>query len=427
MKVQIEDVSPVVKRLAIEVDARKVDDAISAMYSRLSRTVKLKGYRQGHVPRRLLERYFKSDVEHDVAKNLVESTIAEALKEHAIAAVAPPMVTNEGVAEGKSFKYSARVEVKPQVEPKDYEGLEAARPSAAVSDHDVESELEKLRESQAQVVPVQDRAAAELGDMAVIDYEGKIGGKPFKGGKGEGITLTIGEGGAFIEGFAPMLAGAQVGIPAEIDYTFPPDYRIPDLRGLTAKFTVTIRQLKTRELPALDDEFAKDLGAESLAALKESVKRDMEARAKDRAEAGLRDAIQKALVEKNPLEVPPAMVDRAIQVMIEGTTQGFARAGVDLRKALDVDRLAQDLRPQAETMVKAQLLLEGVARKENLAADEAEMEEHVKKVARESKLPEEKVRAHYRVEENKNGLLARLRQDKALAFLITRAKIQESR
>ncbi|HET8733501.1 MAG TPA: trigger factor, partial [Anaeromyxobacteraceae bacterium] len=259
MKIQVETVSPIERKVTIEVDPDRVAKELDRAYTSLSRRVKLRGFRPGKAPRKVLERQFRGEIEGEVAERIVQETFAEAVRVEDLPVVAAPSVSiSEGIAEGKPMRYSARVEVKPKLEPKDYRGLAVSRKPPEVTDETVSAELGRIQESLAQLVPAEGRFEAQEGDWAVIDHEGTIDERPFDGGKAEGVTVKIAPG-PIAEGNLAALAGKRIGETIEIDEPFPADHRNEPLRGKTAHMKVTLQGLKTRQVPALDDALAKDL------------------------------------------------------------------------------------------------------------------------------------------------------------------------
>jgi trigger factor len=423
---RVEDLSPVVKKVSVELTPDRVQDALDRAYTSVSRTVKLKGYRQGHVPRRLVERYFGDDVKKDVAQKLVTGSIHEALAEHQLDPVAPPRVENGSVEAGQPFKYTATVEVRPRVEPKDYEGLNLKPLDTAVTDAQVEERLEEMRAGQAMYVPVEGREVAEAGDFVSADYQGSVDGAPLRGASREGVLLEVAAG-SLLENKAEGLAGARVGETRELGVSFPNDYAVEELRGKDARFQVAVKGLKKRETPALDDAFVQDLGGEqkTLAELRAKIRSDLEKQKKDRAESDQREAVLTALVEKNPIEAPPALVERNVDAMLQGMLEGFMRRGIDPRQlGLNLDRMRDELRQRALLEVKGYLLLEAIAEKEKIESTEDDLAKHFEKLAGEVKQPADKIRAALRRQDSIDSLKGRLRQDKALAFLLSKANFQ---
>ncbi len=426
MKIQVESLSPVEKKVTVEIDPDRVASELSLAYQSLGRRVKLKGFRPGKAPRHVLERTFREEVEAEVLERLVQDTFAQAVREQSIDAVAPPRVQvgEGGLAEGRPLGYTARVEVKPRLEPRDYRGLQAPRKTAEVTDQMVADELTRLQQSMAQLVPVEGRFEAQPGDFALVDHQGTIGGQPFPGGKAEGVTVQVGEGDLW-DGFMGALAGKKLGETVEVDQAFPADHRVADLRGKVAHLAITLKALKARQVPALDDELAKDLGVEGVATLedlKSRIRRDLEKREARRVDAETRDALIRAALQKNDFEVPPALVERAIDSMLEGTAERFARQGVDIRRLdLDVARLRADLRENALLQVKGALLLEAIADAEKIEVGDADVQAEAARIAEELGVPVAKVQGQIRGGDSLQALRNKIREDKAMDFLTSQA------
>lgn len=428
MKIEVEAVSPVEKKVTVEVDSERVAKELDRAYEILGRRVKLRGFRAGKVPRNVLERNFRDEVERDVVQKLVSSGFEDAVREQDIKAVAPPRVDLQeaGFKAAQPFRFTATVEVKPKLEPKDYKGLEAVRRPVEVTDQMVADEVTRIQDGMAQLVPLEGRFDAQDGDFAVIDHEGMVEGQPFEGSKAEGMTVRVGQG-DISDGSIPQLVGRKLGETFEFDQTFPAEHRLEWVRGKVAHFNMTLKALKARQLPTLDDEFAKDLGAEgvdTLEKLRARIREDLSKREQRRSDIELRDALVKAALSKNDFEVPPALVERAIDMMIGGAGERFARQGMDIRQmGLDLPRLRADLREQALLQVKGALLLEAIADTEKVEVTEADVEAEIAKTAAELKLPLAKVQQQMRSGESRLALRNRIREDKALAFLTSEAKL----
>jgi trigger factor len=428
MKIEVEALSPVEKKVTVEVDPERVAKELDRAYNALGRRVKLRGFRAGKAPRKVLERHFRDEVERDVVQKLVTSTFGDAVREQNIDAVAPPRVdvAEPGLQPSGPFRFTARVEVKPRLEPRDYRGLEATRRPVEVTDSMISDELTRIQEGLTQLVPVEGRFDAQEGDYAVVDHVATVEGQPFEGGTAQGVTVQVGQG-ELVDGFLPQLVGKRLGEVVEIDQAFPVDYRVEGLRGKVGHFTVTLKGLKTRQVPSLDDELAKDLGiegVETLEQLRARIRGDVEKRERRRSESELKEALVKAALARNDFEVPPALVERAIDAMIQGAADRFARQGLDIRQmGLDLPRLRADLREQALTQVKGALLLEAIADQEKIEATDEDVQAEIARTASELNMPLAKVQQQMRGGEARIALSNKIREDKALAFLTSEAKL----
>jgi trigger factor len=413
MKISSEDVSPIEKKLVVEVDPAAVDKELERAYRALSRKVSIRGFRPGKAPRRVLEQQFKDQVESEVRQTLVQETLPEALKERGLNPITAPAVRLESLRAGTPFRYHAKVELKPKIEIKDYKGLPFKPIAVEVVDAQVDAEIDRIRQNASQLVPVGDRDRVMQGDFVVVDYSGSIEGTPLKGTVGENVTFEVAPG-KFYEGHAPELQGSSVGDSRDIDVKFPGDYRAQNLRGKKVTFKMAVRGLKKREAPALDDEFAKDVGAKDLAELRARVKEDLLTRAKEQAERDERDQLMKVLAERNPFDIPSGMVERAINQIIEAGAERLSQSGVDLRKVqLDMPKLREEMRDRAAFEVRAALLLEAVAKAEKIEPTDADVDARIEEVAAKAKQPVAKVRAQV----DRNAIRARLTEEKAVASL----------
>lgn len=417
MKVKVEEVSPIERRLSIEVEAQFVAQELTNAYGRLAREVKIPGFRPGKVPRRILEQKFKADVEADVLRRVEAKAFVDAIKEHKVEAVAEPHISSSTLAPNQPYAFTARVEVKPVVEAKDYAALKLPRFDTDVPDERVTEQLTKMQENFTTLENVTGRDVAKTGDMAVIDFEATQDGKEFPGNKGKDITVEIAPG-ELIDANLPQLDGMKVGSTKPVEYKFPDTYRVEEVKGKTAIFNVTLKELKEKKVPPIDDELAKKLGAESLADLKTKLKKDLEKAAVTRVKNEEREAMFKALIDKNPFELPQAMTERGIDMMLEGALRAIARGGVDPRQlGLDFQRLRAEFRPKAEVEVRGQLIVEAIGKKEKIEVTDAELEKKLEELAEDSGQPLAVVRKHYKDEEERLGLVSRVREQKTIDFL----------
>jgi trigger factor len=424
MKIQVEKLSPVEKKVTVEIEPAEVAKEIDRAYASLGRRVKLRGFRPGKAPRAVLERNFKEQVEADVVERLVQKSFDEVSRDEKLDAVAAPrvQVADPGIGPDKPFAYTARVEVKPVIEPKDYRGLAVARKTVEVTDATVDAELERLRQSFAEMIPVEGRTVAEKGDWAVIDYEGTVDGAVFDGGSSKGALVQVKDGN-FLAGEMAAIEGRNVGDAFEVEQAFPADFRDPALAGKKGKFAITLQSLRTQKIPEVDDAFAKEVGiegVETLAALRDRMRSDIERREKRRVEDEQRDALVKAALARNDFEVPPALVERTIDAMVESTAQRLARQGIDLRQLdLDLARIRADLREQALLTVKAALLLEAIAEAEKIDVGDEDEKAEIQRRADEMGVPASRL-GQLRAD-GRQALRQRIREDKVVALLAASA------
>ncbi|RKH05205.1 trigger factor [Corallococcus sp. CA053C] len=423
MKVQVEELSPIEKKLSIEVDNARVAEELNRAYAALSGQVKLPGFRQGKVPRRILEQRFREQVEDDVIQRVVQKAYLDAVREHKVEAVASPQVTNSGLKPNAPFNFEARVEVKPRVEAKDYEGVALTKIDTSVTDEAVNEQIERMRQSLGRIEPVTDRDAVAAGDQVTIDFEAKVEGNPFPGSKADGIGVRV-QAGELIEGNIAALEGVKVGESKDIDYVFPQDYQAEEVRGKTATFHITVKELKKAVVPELNDAFAKETGvAQSMDELRTKVRSDLEKAKKNQSQVDERDALIKALLEKNAFDVPRAMVERAIDSMMEGAFRQMQRQGIDPRQLnLDFNRLREEMREKAVLEVKGTLLFEAIAQQQNIQASEEDVDKRIEDLAIEANQPVAQVKKYFKGPDERLGLSLRLREEKTIEFLKGRAK-----
>lgn len=424
MKVQVENVSSIEKRLSIEVEPAFVEKELAQAYAQLSHQVKLPGFRPGKVPRRILEQKFKNEVEADVVKRVQLRAYIDAVKEHNLPAVGDPHLSGGKLEAQKPFAFTARVEVKPALSPKDYKGLGLKKFSTEIADEKVDEQLTRLRESRATFEKLEGRDVAQVGDLAVIDFDATQGGQPFPGNQGRDVNVEV-SAGELIQGRLPQLEGMKVGDKKGFDYAFPADYRVEEVKGKTAAFEVTLKELRAKKIPAADDAFAKELGQESLDALKSRIRGDLERGARRSAAQDERADIFQKLIEKNDFEVPQALVERGIDIMLEGAFGQMQRQGLDLRNLnLDWGKLREELRPKSLVEVRGQLLLEAITTEEKLDVTEADLDAECEVISQETGVPVPAVKVQFKSPQQKDTLKGRAFERKALELIKSHAKYE---
>ncbi|MDP1917979.1 MAG: trigger factor [Myxococcales bacterium] len=417
MKVQVESVSSIEKRLSIEVDAQVVNRELTQAYATLAQQVKIPGFRPGRVPRRILEQKYKNEVEADVVRRVQAQATVDAIKANDVKAVGEPHYAGGKLVPNATYAFTARFEVKPELTVKEFKGLSLKKQDATIDDAKVTEQIDRLRESRSTLETVAGRDVAKLGDMAVIDFDATKGGEAFPGNTGRNVTVEVAAG-ELVEGNLPQLDGMKVGEQKTFDYAFPADYRVAEVKGQTASFTATLKELKERKLPELNDEFAKSQGSDTVDSLKAKVKSDLERGAKNRVETEAREELLKALIEKNPFECPASMIDRGVDFMLDGALQSLMRSGVDPRMLnLDWGKLRSEMRPRAEVEVRGSMLLEALGTTENLTAGDADLEAKYEEISKETGMPAAQVKARYVAPEAQDSLKTRIIEEKAMALV----------
>ncbi len=422
MKVQVEDVSPTEKRLSIEVEPAVVEKELSQAYTQLGHQVKLPGFRPGKIPRRILEQKYRTDVEADVVRRVQLNAFIEAVKTNKVDAVSDPQLSGGKLVASQPFAFTANVEVRPVVAAKDYKGVTLTKFETGVADEKVKEQLDRMAQSRVTTEEVADRTVVAKGDLAVIDFDATIDGATFAGNTGRDVTVEVIEG-QLIEGNLPQLEGAKVGEKKEFDYAFPADYRVEEVKGKTAKFVANVKSIKAKKVPALDDAFAVTMGAASFDALSKKTRSDLERAAKATAWRDERENVYKALIEKNPFDLPKAMIERAVDSMLEGALRNLSRQGIDPRMLnLNWESLRDGMRPRAEVDVRGQLLTDAIAKQENMSASDEDVVAQMQEMADDAGMPLAAVQKQFRDSESLAVVKNRALEAKVVALIKEHAK-----
>lgn len=428
MQVTIEELSPVEKKVAVEIPWPYVAQKLDEAYKDLSRGVALKGFRKGKVPRPILERMFGRQVEQEVVKQLVQESFVAAATKHQIQPVAEPIVDDAHLHKGKSFHYSARVEVRSEITPKDYDGVEVGKRQAKVSDEQLDGALQHKREELTEFKVIEGRAEMVLTptDVVVFGFKGKVGDKELEK---DGIMVDLSEPD---RDPIPGLAKALVGVPLnaqdyEVKYAISGDHPQKELAGAPVALKISVKEAREKQMPALDDEFAKDTGeADSLAELRDKLRAKLIEQDEQQIQQELKQELIKELLKRNSFVVAPALVERQLDVMVQRAKLGMAMRGVDVRNMnLDEQRLRDDLREQANDEVRAAFLVDAIAEKEKVQVADAELEKKLAEMAaaREKSVP--RLKAELQKEGRLDALKHQIREEKTLDLLLSRAKITE--
>jgi trigger factor len=425
MNVKIEEISSVRKKLSFELPAEHVAAEIDKAYGKIAKSAKIPGFRPGKVPRAILERQYAPQMEEQVLSRLINDSYFKALVEHRILAIADPEIVDSSMIEkGQPFRYEAHVEVKPEFTAKDYTGLELKKEKFEADPEMADKRLEELRASRAEVV-VSSRKQARSGDFVVIDFEGFVNGEAFEGGKAEGHQLELGSG-SFIPGFEEQLERMKREEEKEIKVTFPDDYGNQELAGQEATFKVRLHEIKEKELPKLDDEFAKGFGLETLDELRSQLEESYLTQERNRIDGDLRERLMDALLAANPIEVPESMVANQLDYMLGNVRARMQSQGMSLEMlGMNEESFQGMYRDTAVKQVQGSLILEVIGRQEDLRVEEGAIDDRLQQIAAMSNAPLDVVKRHYANEDARRGLLAQMAEEKVLEFLLDKAKIEE--
>lgn len=373
-------------KLTIEASAEEFEAAIEKAYQKNKSKMNIQGFRKGKAPRKIIEKMYGAGVFYEEAANvIIPDAYAKAVDECDLEIVSQPSVDVVQVEAGKPFIFTAEVAVKPEVKLGDYKGIEVEKTDVEVSDDDVNAEIDRVREQNARTITVEDRAVQDK-DTAVIDFEGFVDGVAFEGGKGEDYPLTIGSH-SFIDNFEEQLIGKNIGEEAEVNVTFPEDYHVEDLKGKPATFKVTVKEIKAKELPELDDDFAQDVSeCETVDAYKAQVKEELTKKKEDAAKAAKEDEAVAKVVENAEMEIPEPMIDTQVRQMVDDFARRMQSQGLSLDQyfqftGMEPKAFLEQMRPQALKRIQSRLVLEAIVEAEKIEATEAEIEDEMKKMA----------------------------------------------
>ena len=416
-------------KLEFSIEAEKFDNAIKTVYTKNAKYFNIPGFRKGKAPMNIVEKYYGKEIFYEDAFNEVVPEIYDnELKENNIEAVSKPQIDIVQMEKGKDLIFTAIVQTKPEVKLGKYKGIEVEKVEYNVSDEDVNHELGHMAEKNARLITVEDRPV-ESGDITVIDFEGFVDGKAFEGGKAEGHELTIGSN-TFIPGFEDQIIGMKIDEEKDINVKFPEKYFSEELAGKDAVFKVKLHEIKKKELPAIDDELAKDISEfDTLAELKASIKEKLEKENETRAKYETGDAVIKAVTEKTEIDIPSGMIDAEIENNIKDVENRLSYQGATLEQYLKMmgktmEEFKNEYKPQAEQTVKQRLVLDAVAIAENINVEEKEIDEKIKEMAERYGKKEEEIKDN---EQLRNYIKQNSKVDKTIAFLVDNAKFKTTK
>ena len=397
MSLQVEKLEKNMAKLTIEVSAEDLDKAMEKAYQKQKSRISLPGFRKGKAPRKMIESmYGKGVFMEDAVNSLVPQEYTKALGECDLEIVSQPEINVTQMEPGKALIFTADVAVKPEVTLGDYKGVEVPKSEITVTDEEVDAEVKKEQDKNARTVAVEDRAAAN-GDITTIDFEGFVDGVAFEGGKGTDYALTLGSG-TFIPGFEDQLVGANTGDHVEVKVTFPEEYQAKELAGKEAVFQCDVKKIETKEVPELDDEFAKDVSEfDTLAEYKEDVKKKLTEKKEKEARTAKENAAVDKAIENAQMDIPELMTKTECRQMMDDFSRRMQQQGLSMEQYFQftgqsMDKMMEDMKPQALKRIQTRLVLEKVAEAENIQPSEEEITEEIQKMADAYKMEANKIR-----------------------------------
>lgn len=426
MSVQVEKLENSMAKLTIEVSAQELEKALQNAFLKNKNRISVPGFRKGKVPRQMVEKMYGPEIFYeDAANELIPEAYEKAVEECGEDIVSSPTIDITQIKKGEPFIFTAEVALKPPVKLGKYKGVKIDKIDTEVTDEEVMEEIEKERNNNARNVEVTGRAVKD-GDMTVIDFEGFIDDVAFEGGKGENYPLTIGSG-AFIPGFEEQLVGAEIGKEVEVNVTFPEDYQAEDLKGKAAVFKCTVKEIKEKELPELDDEFASEVSEfDTLEEYKAEVRATLTEKKVKEAKEAKEAAVIEAIVNDSEMEIPEAMLSTQQKQMVDEFTQRIQMQGLSLEQycqftGATYDKMMEQIKPQAEKRIKSKLVLEAVAEAEKIEASEEDFNEELKSMAEAYQMEVEKVKEML-PEKSVSEIKADIAIRKAAEFVVEKAK-----
>jgi trigger factor len=381
LRIEMNELSPVVRELTVEIEAKRVDAAFSRTVQDLRKQARVKGFRPGKAPASVIKQMYGPSLGEDIERTLVRETLGDAVELASLVPVVEPQIEANLPEEGKIFRYTARIEIKPEIELPDLDALSGTRPIVVVGEDEVLTELEKLREQRAEWIEEPEDTVAENGHQVTVDFVGSIDGVEFEGGKAEGVDLELGSG-RMIPGFEEGLVGAKSGEDRELNVSFPEEYGNEELSGKAAVFASRVTAIKRRELPELDDDFAKDLGDfETIGDVQDKIRENLEAERKQASDQKLHRSLLDDVVTRTSFEVPPSLVERQLESQLHQVEQQLRDRipEADLRARLA--QMREEGWDDAKRRVQEALILESVAKSEQLEASDEEIDERLGEMA----------------------------------------------
>ena len=425
MSLQVENLEKNMAKLTIEVPASEFEKALQSAYNKQKKSISVPGFRKGKVPRQMVEKMYGPEIFYeDAANELIPTAYEEELKNCDLEIVSRPTVDIVQIKKGENFIFTAEVAVKPEVTLGEYRGMEVDKTSTRVTQKEVEAKIKEEAEKNARTVTVEGRPVQD-GDEVILDFEGFVDGEAFEGGKGENYPLTIGSG-SFIPGFEEQLVGAEAEKEVEVKVTFPEEYHAEELKGKDAVFKCTIHEIKEKQIPEIDDEFAAEVSEfdtldEYKADVKAKIKEQKENEGKQKKED---QAVEKAVANAT-MEIPEAMIDEQVRQMVNEFAQNMQYQGISFEQycqitGMTLEKIQEETRPQAVKRIETRLVLEAIAKAENIEVTEERLDEEIKKMAESYNMEADKLK-ELMGEEEKKQMMEDIAVQDAVTFLVENA------
>lgn len=422
--VMIEEISPVKKKLSFEIPWEDTKKVLDDVYRKISKTAKVRGFRSGKIPRPVLEKFYKDHAEEEAITQLFNEYFWDALKEHAIDPVSRPEIDQQGIEPEKAFAFSATVEIEPVFDPEGYVGLEIDREEVEVTDADMEAKFKELKEMYSTMEEISGDSEVISGNYVVIDFQGAVEGQALKELKADDYLLEVGSN-TFITGFEDQLLGLKKGETREVTIRFPDDYHHKDVAGKDAIFTVTLKNIKEKQIPEINEEFVKNFEQyNTLEELREDLRKDIGAQKQEQADGNMSMALMEKLIEKNPIMAPEALIERQIHSMMADTRWRMSMQGIDADKAAEILPKYHDLyKSDATRIVQTFLLMKKIGEKENISVSDEELNEHIRELAEKRGQSYETFLATLAKDDMMENIRAEMANKKVMSFIEEKAKI----
>jgi trigger factor len=425
--VKIEEVSPVRKRLSFEIPWEDVKKGLDAVYRDVAKKAKIRGFRQGKIPRDVLERHYKDHVEEETVTKLINQVYWDAVKEHDIMAVTQPQIDQQGIAPDKNFSFTATVEVEPLLEPKGYLELELEKEELTVTEQDIEDRFKEIQQMFATMQDIEEDRALRAGEFATLDFQGTMAGEALKELKAENYFLEVGSG-ILVPGFETQLVGMKKGETRQIEVRFPDDYQAAHLAGKDVSFSVVLKGLKEKKLPEINEDFVKNFEKyDSLEGLKADIHKSLEAEHKARIEADVRKQVVDKLLgnKENEFDVPPSFVERQIFQMMADTQRRLLSRGMDKKTATEMTVKMHDaFKDEAKKIVMTALIIKNISRLESISAGEGEVEDRIRMMAESRGMTVEALREPLEKDDMLDHIESEVLHQKVFDFIESKSKIR---